>query len=157
MTPCRPRSRANRPSNGFAVFFSGLAALLVASGCGSTSTGPDTFAVSGIVTQAGKPVSGAIVSFIPAGESGGVPGQATTGDDGSFEASIYLDNGKTTKSGLPAGAYKVTVIKMQLPGGEASITKPPKNVLPAKFATPESTPLEAKVDPAGANRFDYAL
>jgi len=62
-----------------------------------------------------------------------------------------------TKRGLSAGEYRITVVKMEAAPGGASFDKPPKNVLPAKFASIETTPLMETVKADGENRFDFAL
>ena len=139
-----------------------LAASAVAiNGCSDKSAGPQTYPVTGVVTQKGQPVEGAIVAFFavaaadPSGRSAG--GQAETGADGSFSIQSTFDQGKTTQEGLPPGDYKVTVIKLQNPGGAPSTTQPPKNVLPPNYATIETTPLSATVNADGSNKVDIPL
>jgi hypothetical protein len=136
---------------------------MLATGCGSDA-GPDTYPVTGTVTRSGKPLAGALVEFSPAGGSveGGIAAgmagaQAQTDEQGAYALSIMLDNGKTTKEGLPAGDYVVTIRKLEFPGGAASATQPPKNVLPAEYAATDSTPLKATVKEDGDNRFDFPL
>jgi hypothetical protein len=116
------------------------------------------------VTRSGKPLAGALVEFTPAGGSpeGGIAAgmagaQAQTDSEGAYSMSIMLDNGKRTKVGLPAGDYVVTIRKLEFPGGAASATQPPKNVLPADYASTDSTPLKATVKADGDNRFDFSL
>jgi hypothetical protein len=141
----------------------GLVLLTLAVGCNSDS-GPTTYPVTGALTQGGKPLAGALVEFTPAGrtEQGGIAegmagAQAQTDAEGRYMMSIMLDMGKTTKQGLPAGDYVVTVRKLEFPGGAASATQPPKNVLPAEYAATDSTPLKATVKADGDNRFDFPL
>ncbi len=117
--------------------------------------------MTGVVKQDGTPVEGAVLAFIPvvaANAAGAAPGgQSQTGADGTFTVQSTFDQGKTTHEGLPAGEYKVTVVKMQAPAGGASFNNPPKNVLPAEYATAESTPVSATVSPAGPNQVDVSL
>jgi hypothetical protein len=85
-----------------------------------------------------------------------IGGQANTAADGRYEVEATFDKGKTTVRGLPAGAYKVTVVKMEMPA-EASFSSPPKNVLDPRYASIESTPAKITVAPTGANTYDIAL
>jgi len=135
-----------------------VALLIALAGCGANSEGPQTYPVTGTVTMGGQPVAGAMVAFTPdANQTGRVPGQASTDEDGEYDISIFLEQGKSTKRGLPAGEYRITVVKMEAAPGAASFDKPPKNVLPSKFASAESTPLKETVKADGENRFDIAL
>ena len=113
------------------------------------------------VTQDGKPVEGAVVTFIPVGVADPTAkapgGQGQTGADGAYHVHSSFDQGKTMQDGLPAGDYKVTVVKMEAPSGEASFDRPPKNILPAKYAAAESSPVSAKVTAEGPNRVDVSL
>lgn len=135
-----------------------LAATGVMAGCGSGSGAADSYPASGVVTLNGQPVEGAIVTFTPASAEPGVGGgQASTDASGRFEMSHLRDNGQTTVAGLPAGEYRVTVTKIVAPAGEASLTKPPRNTLPAQYQSVEETPLSANVTPEGENHFDFPL
>jgi hypothetical protein len=128
-------------------------------GCSGGSGAPETYPVTGVVTKGGQPVEGAVLAFVPIAADGKKPigGQAQSGADGTFTAQTTFDAGRTMLAGLPAGEYKVTVTKMEMPAGEPSMARPPKNVLPAEYAMPESTPVSAKVTPEGPNRVDVAL
>jgi hypothetical protein len=139
------------------------AALLMAlaamtGGCSDNSSGPETYPVIGTVTMDGKPVAGAVIQFMPDSSSAGaLGGQASTAADGGYDVSVFLDQGKSTKRGLPAGSYRVTIVKMESAAGAASLDKPPKNVLPAKYAATETTPLTKTVQADRENRFDFVL
>lgn len=138
--------------------FACCVALLAAIGCGSGSSGPATYPVTGVVTLAGAPVEGAILQFTPASPDLGIAGaQATTRPDGTFDVKIELDMGKTSKQGLPPGEYKVAVTKLELAPGQTTLTKPPQNVLPPQYATTDSSPLTVTVKADGENRFDFPL
>jgi hypothetical protein len=138
--------------------------LALLAGCGGAVKGPATYPVTGAVMMGGKPVADALVEFTPAsasaegGISAGMAGaQAQTDADGKYTMSTMLAQGKTTVPGLAAGDYVVTVRKMEFPGGAASATRPPKNVLPAKYASTNSSPLKATVKADGEKTFDFAL
>jgi len=127
-------------------------------GCAPKPAGPETFPVSGIVTLDGTPVAGADLTFYPVSKdvaTGG--GHARTGDDGSYEASIYVDGGKSTKPGLPAGEYSVVISKLEQVAGPASLSKPPRNVLPAKYDAANSSGLKATVKSEDENPNDFRL
>ena len=132
--------------------------------CGVRSDAPETFPVAGVVTLNGAPVEGALVQFHPtsadftplAAGATGVGGQANTAADGRYEIEATFDQGKTTVRGLPAGAYKVTVLKMEAPA-EASFSSPPKNVLDPRYASADTTPESITVTPDGTNTHDIAL
>jgi hypothetical protein len=79
----------------------GLLALAGLIGCGGMNT------VEGEVTLDGTPVSGATVTFIPQ-DPNGLAGSAITDSSGRFTVTAG-----GTKKGLPAGTYKVTVVKSQ--------------------------------------------
>lgn len=137
--------------------------LAVAAACAlgcSGSDGPAAYPVTGTVTQGGQPVEGAILAFIPANAGDGaaaIGGQAQTGADGKFTVTGSANQGQTELPGLPAGEYKVTVMKMETPAGAPSLDKPPKNLLPPEYAMIESTPVSATVTADGPNTVDVPL
>jgi hypothetical protein len=130
-------------------------------GCSTDSNLPPIYQVTGIVTLKGQPVEGAVVVFTPLPGADSAPltrgGQAQTDADGKFSIESTFDQGITTQLGLPAGEYRVTVIKMQAPPGPPSLNRPPKNVLPAEFAAVESTPLSATIKADGPNDLKISL
>jgi hypothetical protein len=91
---------------------------LTASGCGGG--GPSLVTLTGKVTQAGKPVEGAAVMFMPTLSSKDVqPAQDTTGPDGSF---TLMTGGR---SGVVPGKYQVTIMKaLPTPASEAFVDDP---------------------------------
>ncbi|RIK75299.1 MAG: hypothetical protein DCC67_15475 [Planctomycetota bacterium] len=140
-----------------AMLMIGLSAGLLG-GCGERSQRVETFPAAGIVAMGGQPVDGATVEFTPVASATGVAGaQARTDASGRFEMSIMLDNGRTTQPGLPAGEYRVTITKYEAPAGEASLARPPRNILPAKYQSPDSTPFSATVKPESENHFTFSL
>lgn len=126
-------------------------------GCGKAAEGPATYPVTGVVTLNGTPVSDALVQFTPITTDGATAGaQTNTGADGAFNVKLALEMGKSSKEGLPPGEYRVVVTKLEFPGGQASLSNPPKNTLPPRYATPDTTPLQAIVKPE-ANHFEYQI
>lgn len=135
-----------------------LAIVSAAVGCSGSSSGPVTHPVSGVVTLAGQPIADALVHFIPANGDATLAGaQARTDSDGRFEMYLPLEMGRSSQRGLPAGDYLVTVTKMELGAGVASLDRPPKNALPAEYSSPQTTKLSAKVNPDGDNHFEFKL
>jgi hypothetical protein len=127
-------------------------------GCGAKSEGPETYPVTGVVTHKSAPVDGALLQFTPTSPDAGIAGaQVMTKPDGTFEVTINLDMGKTTKTGLPPGDYKVAITKLQITPGQSAPNIPPKNILPPEYATIESTPLTATVKAEGENRLEFSL
>lgn len=133
-----------------------LGSILLTPGCGG-SGGPKTYPVTGIVTLAGRPVDGATVQFFPAGEGTPTGGQAMTGSDGTFEVESTFDVGKTMQKGLPAGEYHISVTKMEMPSGDPSLSRPPKNTLPTAYGSPETSKLTVTVSSDGENRCELKL
>ena len=127
-------------------------------GCGAKSAGPVTYPVTGVVTLKSAPVDGALLQFTPTSPDAGIAGaQVMTKPDGTFEVTINLDMGKTTKTGLPPGDYKVAITKLQLAPGQSAPNIPPKNVLPPEYATIETSPLTATVKADDENHFEFPL
>ena len=121
---------------------------LAAGGCSGQKGGAN---VTGSVTMGGQPQEGARVTFIPMDSKSDVPPQGgATQADGKF----------TFK--MPPGKYKVTVAKWvdksgNVPGESEDPTQDftqllesgmLTQVVPAQYASPETTPLSAEI-PAG--------
>jgi hypothetical protein len=154
----------------------GLLGVLVLAGGGCGGSG--TVKVRGTVTLDGKPLRGAVVTFVPSGEKGRAASGATQAD-GSFQLTTF----KPDDGALP-GDYKVTVrfdqgvqvftdanIKeakekheldklMDTPEGQAKLAalrrKLPPSPVPAVYSAPERTPLTQKVPPDGPVQFDLS-
>jgi hypothetical protein len=117
------------------------------------------------VTQNGGPVDGALVQFYPRGDdfaplpadAEAVGGQATTAADGTYAVECTFDMGKTSVQGLPAGAYAVTVTKVETPAGGLSRERPPKNVLDPRCATVDATPVKVTIKPDAENTVDVSM
>jgi hypothetical protein len=126
-----------------ALLLGGL--LLLALGCGGGESG--LLPASGTVTLDGGPLAGALVMFIPEGDTKGQGGSATTGADGRYEV-------KSAKggNGLQPGSYRVTVSKRLLPDGSpAPADVPPiesnaRETLPRTYSDPSQTTLKLRVE-----------
>jgi hypothetical protein len=138
---------------------------VVAAGCGNSNADrPETYPVSGVVTYKGLPVPDAQVTFSPEGQGQAAFGRTDT--EGKYSLTTYESG-----DGAVAGRYKVAVTKFDAPeqpaaptGGEyvppaagkyQKVAKP-KNHLPAKYATPQSSDLQAEVKPE-ATTFDITI
>jgi hypothetical protein len=128
-----------------------LAALTLAvTGCGTDDTyvGVPVVPVEGTVTFRGKPVKGALVALHPLGAAhrAAAPNpRATVQDDGRFRLSTY-----THDDGAPEGDYVVTVQWFRTVNRLGDMGPGP-NVLPPKYAKPESSDITVTVM-AGANQ-----
>jgi hypothetical protein len=150
--------RLRRPTVGRSAYLlvAGLATGLVA-GCGSQPPGPELQPVSGQVLLDDAPVADATVLFQPEGpETAVLPAQAVTDAAGRFTMTTHVGGG-TFRPGLPAGTYRVAVTKLERPPGEAALTRPPTNVLPAKYASPEASPWAVAVEAGQSHEFPLRL
>src|SRR5262245_26411703 len=95
-----------------------VAALALAglglAGCGSEADRVTLVPVSGTITQGGKPLAGAALSFIPEpGNKDNTPGNAASDEAGHYEA-MWL-----SRTGLAPGSYKVMIVADPTAGGGA--------------------------------------
>jgi hypothetical protein len=133
--------------------------------CSSSSDAPATYPVTGVVTQNSQPVAGALVQFHPTSADYGplpegaaaIGGQVNTADDGTYTVEVTFDRGKTSVRGLPAGAYAVTVVKMEFGPGGPDIRQAPKNVLDPRYATVQTTPVKVTITAEGPHKVDIPL
>jgi hypothetical protein len=157
-----------------------IAGIVLGLGCPQQgASGPKTYAVTGTVMQDGKPVDGATVTFVPAGE-----GKSATGvTDASGKYTLTTSK---AGDGAAAGQYGVKIVKYE--GGEAETAAggggggqegeagigpempsdyggaakasegAPTNVLPSQYESPDTSQLSATVteDPS-KNVFDFDL
>lgn len=140
---------------------------LLLAGCGGGAPapkGPAVFKAGGTVTHKGQPVEGATVTFLS--NDGKLGSYATTDAAGKFVLTTH-----SSGDGAPAAEYMVGVTKMEAPkGGQGSGSPetgdyrppaenqpPPKNLLPAKYASPSPMGLKATVKPEGPNEFQFDL
>ncbi|MCS7238896.1 MAG: DUF4198 domain-containing protein [Thermoguttaceae bacterium] len=146
---------------------------LLAAGCGERAGGdiPPTAPVSGVVLLDGKPVDGAMVVFAPV-EGGRYGAYAMTDSNGRFELKASED----VKGAVP-GKYRVQVTKLVAEGGgskflvqedlehalKAGGAPQPgqegqtKNVLPEKYASPETSGIEVTVPKEGITNLEIKL
>lgn len=145
-----------------------LAAASGLVGCGGTDRGklPDTVPAKGTVTYKGTPVTGATVTFVADGEAPSAFGK--TDESGSFELTSF----NVGKGAVP-GQYRVTITKYtdSEPADVASVESDdyvppelgtelsagPTNLVPEKFAKPETSELTATVTEDGENDFKFDL
>ncbi len=148
---------------GMMVVVLALGGLSGCGGAGGSATGPKTYPVSGTVTQGGKPVDGATILFVSTDGKKSATGKT----DASGRYTLT-----TTKSGdgAVAGQYKVAITKFdagQVAAADISDPNyaPPdpnkpapvaKNLLPEKYASPETSGLTATVKES-SNKIDFTL
>jgi len=130
--------------------------VLILAGCSKSVNAPPAVAVTGSVTLKGKPVSHAIVQFIPTSD-GGQTGSAMTDDAGNYQ--LMSNKGQ---QGVPAGEYKVVITKKlgpdgkELPEGTSPFSGGGKETMPNFYSSSEDTILSAKVSPGSAT-VDFSL
>lgn len=132
---------------GAAWLSSTLAVVALLTGCGKPT---DRHPVSGSVFFEGRPVAGAGVLFC---RDGARPAGAVTDEAGMFVLRTWQPG-----DGAATGEHVVCVNKFDPVGGpDASPYGEAKNALPARYASPLTSPLRAAVSPAGKNRFRFDL
>jgi hypothetical protein len=117
-----------------------------------------TASVAGTITYKGQPVDGATVILHPKSEDAGAkPAQGKSDAGGHFSVTTYFGPGEQPAGAVP-GDYAVTVTKIDEPQGAFDPHKdpPPKNHLPAKYSTPQQSPLTVTIQP-GRNRPELKL
>jgi len=145
-----------------------VASLILVStvGCGGSASknpGVDVHPVTGKITVDGAPIAGATVIF--KGDQRGSSG--ITNDQGVYTLMTF-DPG----DGVPAGNYKVAVIKQEIVGADSSYSdvnspnygkEPPPEALgktvfhvAEKFGSPDSSGLTATVQ-AGTNEINFEV
>jgi hypothetical protein len=128
-----------------------LGAALLFPACAKSERKP-VYPVEGRVLFDGKPVPGAQVILHPLGDDKDHPvrplGQVAA--DGTFRLTTY-DAG----DGAPEGAYAVTVALLKKPAGvEGDLSR---NVLPARYANPQTSPLRAEIGKGGTELPPFQL
>jgi hypothetical protein len=116
-----------------------LPLVLVSVSCAKSDRKP-VFPVSGQVTLDGKPLAHAFVVLHPQGVTGAddVRPHAHADANGSFALTTY-----DSADGAPVGEYRITVEKYKPP--KESDKGLPVNLLPARYAKPETSSLTAHV------------
>jgi hypothetical protein len=145
-----------------------VAGPAILAGCGGNDH-PETVPVAGTVTYKGAPVEGAQVSFMAPGAPRAAIG--TTNSQGKFQLTTFEEN-----DGAVIGKHAVTISKSgadqpaggmdamnpsdaygQAMGAAASGTGAEEGELPARYANPQSSGLEAEVTRDGTNDFTFPL
>ncbi len=111
-------------------------------GCGS-GDGPKVGKVSGKVTLDGKPLAGALVTFMP---EKGRSSSGRTNDAGQYELSYTFE-----QMGAAVGKHSVRITTATTDNAESPVAQ---EKLPAKYH--RDTELKAEVKP-GSNKVDFEL
>ncbi len=139
-------------------------------GCGNQGPDLGTVTATGTVTYKGAPVEEAQVAFLPDGSGRAAAG--TTDASGRFTL-----NTAGSADGAVPGVYKVIVMKMAKPAAvatdpnmsqeerdaaarvalERGQAKAPQDLLPAKYKTPATSGLTAKIVEGEKNNFSFEL
>lgn len=139
-----------------------LCLLVLLLGC---SEGSDIVPVRGSVEFDGKPIAGATVTFVPAGNKGGIS-KGTTAADGTFELQLI---GQNPLPGAKVGNHSVAIsaVEVQAPGqgsgkeiGSLSMaTSAPKvrSLLPEKYGSVTTSGLAFEVKAGEENVAAFAL
>lgn len=145
-------------------------------GCGGDGSTPPV-PVSGKVLVGGKPVEGAVVTFLSQAKEGGRSASGKTDKDGAFK----LTTAKTD-DGAPPGEYTITIAKQEMKGGgnepidittggdisaaygqamgaagSGNMSKVMKDLLPEKYGNAASSGLTRTVVKGEKNEFEFDL
>lgn len=143
-----------------------LPVLLMALGsfAGCSDGRPSLVPVSGKVTLNGAPLAGALIGFEPDGIDGyNRPSISTTDSSGNFVVGTY-----DKADGMPAGKYKVTVLKKEVVGkvpenfnteDTAANVQPVRYqwTVPRKYSTSADSGLTVEVTSSGMTPSEIAL
>ena len=159
-------SRMNHPGN---LALSILVTLgIVLTGC-SNSSRPATYRVTGTVTMQGKPVAGAVITFVPTSNEGEAA-SAITDSEGKYALTTWQAG-----DGARPGEYRVKVSKQEETAVDPSKMvrnvpleedqkyvenkkpRPPaKSLVPSKYQDESTSGLSHTV-PKGSSTFDIEL
>ena len=134
----------------------GMGLICCQAGCGgSSSSAPDTYQTTGVITYNGAPVANANVAFRPLE---GRPATGVTNEAGEFTLGTY-----EFEDGAVPGDYKVTVViapPITDPADETAYEPPADDgdsAIPLVYASQITTPLSATVTEEGPNHFPFEL
>lgn len=114
-------------------------ALAGLAGCGSAEDRVKLVPVVGTVSQGGKPLAGASLSFVPdPGNKDSTPGTASS-DDSGYYAAMWL-----TRTGLAPGSYTVLINVDPTSGGGAIPSEFQADPLMAQFQNAAAKPPKAE-------------
>jgi hypothetical protein len=118
-----------------------LCGLVFAVGCSNAQPWEKTNPASGAVSWKGQPVADADITLFPIDSTipDTVRPQAKTVKDGKFVLGTY-----TNGDGVPAGTYKVTLVRQQVAVSKGTIVAKP-NDLPGAYAKRDTTPLRITI------------
>jgi hypothetical protein len=128
---------------------------ILLSGCGGSASELNVVPARGIVTFDGQPVEGANVIFSPADGKQTLASQAVTDSEGRFEMSTHSGGGKFVP-GIAPGRYAVAVTKLDTAAVSTTLA-PPKDLLPKKYGSPQTSGLSADVTAGSENDFEFML
>ncbi|NQT36376.1 MAG: hypothetical protein HQ581_02740 [Planctomycetes bacterium] len=144
--PCLARANVAR------MCIACVAAVLIAGGCGSGKELP-LGKVSGQVTYQGKPVTDAIVHFLP--ENGASAATGVVDSEGRYTLSTH-----ETGDGAVIGKHKVWFSKQDPPGGAAPAASDESSLLPEKYRGEKNCAKDPKLTievKSGSNTIDLPL
>ena len=135
---------------------------LALAGCpgGASRDLPDLVPAGGTVTLDGEPLSGANVTFIPAGSTAGTACFGSTDASGRYEIAADAEN-----KGAPKGEFKVAITKwvtedgsdFQAEEGMSPMEAGALDLLPPKYSDEVETELKATVPDGGTDSINFDL
>lgn len=162
MTPQPPATRRRGlrgRSRGSVVVAVVLGASLAGCGGHAQRSAVPLYPVAGKVTLDGAPLAGAVVEFLPEGETRGQGASGPTGADGSYTLSTPFG-----EPGVTSGRYRVTIRKLvnASPPDPSDPAPPPiesagRDALPPTYSDPGRSTLSAVVAPGDNPHVDLAL
>ena len=119
---------------------------------------PDLAPVTGTVTMDGSPLAGAVLSFLPKGNTSGQVAMATT--DASGHYALSYSNGM---EGCPSGEYQVFISKLvtpdgnPIPEGQTAADVGAVDMIPARYRNMESPAGAIMIPEGGKSGVDFQL
>ena len=141
---CCKTISVSRPGrrHGVGLFAAAVLGIVLAGCAEATPDRTPVFPAKGIITFKGQPTSGALVALHPKAPVAGTPNpRANVDKDGAFKVSTYV-----TADGAPEGDYVVTVLWYKPIKKGVDVVSGP-NVIPAKYANPNTSDLVVSIKP----------